>query len=235
MSLSANVLPVNCSRIASSVAPARQPRCVSAILFDMDGVLIDAKDWHYLALNEALELFGMEISRDEHLAVYDGLPTRKKLDILTRSRGLPPALHEFINEIKQAITIQLTLTRCRPIFQHQYALAQLKAGGFRLAVCSNSIRATVQAMMEGSRLASYFDLMLSNQDVSRAKPHPDIYLAAMERLQVQPEECLIVEDNEHGIQAARASGGHVMMVGSVYDVTLERIVQEVHRVEGLQR
>lgn len=204
-----------------------KPDKIRAVLFDMDGVLIDAKDWHFLALNRALALFGMEISRDEHLAVYDGLPTRKKLEILTRSRGLPPALHGFINEIKQSITLQLTFERCRPIFQHQYALAKLKASGLLLAVCSNSIRPTVLAMMEKSGLASYFDIMLSNQDVERAKPHPDIYLAAMKKLSLSPEECLIVEDNDHGIQAARASGGHVMVVGSVYDITHERLLREM--------
>lgn len=222
-------MPTSLKKSKESPFPATisAAKRIRAVLFDMDGVLIDAKDWHYLALNEALALFGMEIGRDEHLSVYDGLPTRKKLEILTRSRGLPAALHGFINEIKQSITIQLTFERCRPIFQHQYALAQLKANGYLLAVCSNSIRPTVLAMMEKSGLAKYFDIMLSNQDVVRAKPHPDIYLEAMDRLSVQPDECLIVEDNDHGIQAARASGGHVMIVGSVYDVTHERLVREL--------
>ena len=71
----------------------------------MDGVLIDAKDWHYEALNQALELFGMTISRDEHLSTFDGLPTREKLKILTKSRGLPESLHQFLNSLKQKCTV----------------------------------------------------------------------------------------------------------------------------------
>ena len=55
---------------------------IKAIIFDMDGVLIEAKDWHYEALNRALSLFGMEISRYDHLVTYDGLPTTKKLEML---------------------------------------------------------------------------------------------------------------------------------------------------------
>ena len=70
---------------------------IKAIIFDMDGVLIDAKDWHYEALNRALKLFGYNISRYDHLVTFDGLPTRKKLEMLTREHGLPPSLHGFLN------------------------------------------------------------------------------------------------------------------------------------------
>jgi len=199
----------------------------------MDGVLIDAKDWHYEALNQALALFGMNISRDEHLAIYDGLPTRKKLEMLTRSRGFPAALHNFVNELKQDLTLQMTFERCRPMFHHQYALTNLNRAGYRLAVCSNSIRQTVQAMMEKSALSGYLDLYLSNEDVKSSKPDPEMYTTAMERLGLRPEQCLIVEDNDHGIQAARASGGHVMVVGTVYDVTYQRIMKEIQAAEAV--
>ncbi|WP_244574490.1 HAD hydrolase-like protein [Cohaesibacter sp. ES.047] len=74
---------------------------IKAIIFDMDGVLIEAKDWHYEALNRALLLFGYEISRFDHLTTYDGLPTRKKLEMLSAERNLPRSLHSFINEMKQ--------------------------------------------------------------------------------------------------------------------------------------
>lgn len=204
---------------------------IKAVLFDMDGVLIDAKDWHYAALNDALDLFGMAISRDEHLAIYDGLPTRKKLEILGRIRGLSTKLHSFVNEVKQKRTMELVATRCTPIFHHQYALSHLKRDGLLLAVCSNSIRATVAAMMERSALAKYLDLYLSNEDVSRPKPDPEIYNTAIAQFGIKPSECLIVEDNDHGLQAARASGAHVMAVSSVFDVTYDRISREITEAE----
>jgi beta-phosphoglucomutase-like phosphatase (HAD superfamily) len=78
---------------------------VEAIVFDMDGVLIDAREWHYEALNRALGLFGFAISRSDHLSVYDGLPTKRKLQMLSIERGLPSALHEFLNDLKQQYTI----------------------------------------------------------------------------------------------------------------------------------
>ena len=94
---------------------------IRAVLFDMDGVLIDAKDWHYEALNRALELFGTTIDRDSHLATFDGLPTRDKLKILSKTRGLPLGLHDFLNRLKQNQTVQITYERCRPVFHHRQA------------------------------------------------------------------------------------------------------------------
>lgn len=204
---------------------------IKAVLFDMDGVLIEAKEWHYEALNQALRIFGYEINRYEHLTSYDGLPTSVKLSKLTIEKGLPEALHDFINEMKQQYTIGLIHSFCKPRFNHEYALSRLKAEGYKLAVGSNSIRQTVHLMMEKAKLAQYFDLLLSNQDVKKAKPSPEIYLTAMKRLGVQPEECVIVEDNENGIKAAIASGGHVLQVKTVDDVTYNAIMAKIHEVE----
>lgn len=191
---------------------------IKAVVFDMDGVLVDAKEWHYEALNRALALFGFSISRYDHLVTYDGLPTKKKLEMLTIERGLPRGLHNFINELKQIYTMEIVHQKCKPVFYHEYALSRLKAEGYKLAVASNSIKQTVELMMEKSNLARYLDLMLSNQDVSKPKPDPEIYNVAIEKLGLTPAECLIVEDNQHGIKAAQASGAHVMIVASVEDV-----------------
>ena len=204
---------------------------IKAIMFDMDGVLIDAKEWHYDALNDALRLFGYHISHDEHLAVFDGLPTKSKLEILTRTRGLPRRLHGFINDYKQRRTMEMIYSRCRPLFHHQYALARLSREGYRMVVCSNSIRSTVQAMMERSVLIERLEFFLSNEDVAKPKPAPDIYLLGAERLGLAPQDCLIVEDNDHGIQAAIASGGHLLQVSSVFDVTYDRIRQRINQIE----
>jgi HAD superfamily hydrolase (TIGR01493 family) len=200
---------------------------IRAVIFDMDGVLIDAKEWHYEALNQALALFGYTISRHDHETTYDGLPTKKKLELLTERQGLPRRLHHFLNEMKQQYTMDMVYQLCKPSFTHEYALAELKRLGYRLAVASNSIRQTVEIMMEKAHLTRHLDLMLSNQDVKEAKPHPEIYLTAMRQLGLQPQECVIVEDNENGIRAARASGGHVLVVRDVHEVTLDNILGKI--------
>ncbi|QNI71221.1 HAD family phosphatase [Cyanobium sp. NS01] len=204
---------------------------IKAILFDMDGVLIDAKDWHYEALNRALEHFGYTISRESHLSTFDGLPTRDKLRMLSSSRGLPEGLHDFLNALKQAYTLEISYQRCKPVFNHQYALTRLRRDGYKLAVCSNSVRQSIEAMMRLSALSANLDLIVSNQDVEKGKPDPEMYLKAMKSLNVEPHECLILEDNEHGIQAAVTSGGHLLRIGEPDDVTYQAITTRISEVE----
>ncbi len=203
---------------------------IKAVIFDMDGVLIEAKDWHYEALNKALNLFGHTISRHDHLTTYDGLPTSRKLDMLSVERELPVGLHRFINEMKQIYTMEIVYAQCKPTFVHQYALSSLKNLGYKLAVASNSIRNTVEVMMEKARLDQYLDLKLSNEDVDSPTPAPEIYTKAIVSLGLSPDECLIVEDNENGIRAARASGAHVLVVADVEDVNLENITNRIQEI-----
>jgi beta-phosphoglucomutase-like phosphatase (HAD superfamily) len=82
---------------------------IKAILFDMDGVLIDAKEWHYEALNLALNHFGYNINKESHLSTFDGLPTKEKLKMLSKVSGLPVGLHDLINTLKQKYTIQISM------------------------------------------------------------------------------------------------------------------------------
>ena len=193
----------------------------------MDGVLIDAKEWHYFSLNNALNLFGEEISREEHNLKFDGLSTKKKLSMLSEENRIPLALHSTLNIIKQNFTINHIFQDCNPIFHHEYALSKLKNEGYKLALASNSIRATVGLMMERANISKYFDLTLSNNDVTNPKPNPEIYTSAMRMLNVDPLECLILEDNDYGITAAKASGANCMIINSVNDVSYENIKNKI--------
>lgn len=205
---------------------------IKAVIFDMDGVLIEAKDWHYEALNKALGLFGMEISRYDHMVTYDGLPTKKKLEMLSTERGLPEELHPFLNDMKQQYTMEIVYAQCKPRFYHEYALSRLKMEGYKLAVASNSIRKTVQIMMEQSALMHYLEFYLSNQDVLIGKPDPEIYTKAIKQLGLNPKECLIIEDNEKGIRAAKGSGAWVMEVDEIDEVNYQNITNHIMRIEG---
>lgn len=205
---------------------------IKAVIFDMDGVLIAAKEWHYEALNKALALFGFTISRSEHLTTYDGLPTWRKLELLSVEQGLPIELHEFINEMKQTYTMEMVHTLCKPRFVHEYALSTLKSNGYVLALASNSIRPTIDTMIGRAALTAYFDLVLSADDVDQPKPDPEIYRTAIARLGLVPEDVLIVEDNENGIKAALASGAHVMQVTSTDEVNHANIMKRIRVAEG---
>lgn len=206
---------------------------IKAVIFDMDGVLIDAREWHFDALNQALALFGYTIPLHEHLTTFDGLPTRRKLEILSSTRNLPVSLHSFINEMKQVYTIEMIHTKCKPLFKQEYALARLKNEGYKLAVASNSIRATVALMMQRAALDGYLEFQLSNEDVSHGKPNPEIYLKAIELIGCSAQECLIVEDNENGVKAAQGSGAHVMVVHDVAEVTYHAIFDRICRINEM--
>ncbi len=209
----------------------RQNR-IKAVIFDMDGVLIEAKTWHYDALNRALGLFGLEITRQEHLSIYDGLPTLTKLALLSTNAGLPVELHAFINQMKQLYTMELVSVLCKPNFVHLYALSRLKERGYRIAVASNSVRNSVDTMLGKAKLTDYLDFTLSNEDVTEPKPNPEIYDVAIKRMNLEPTECLIVEDNPNGVQAARGSGAHVLVVETVDDVNLANITARIAEIEA---
>ena len=205
---------------------------ITAILFDLDGVLVDATEWHYEALNRALGLFGFGISRYEHLSTYDGLPTRRKLEMLSVEKGLPVALHGLINRIKQVYTREEILIQCQPVFDKEYMLSRLVREGYRLAVCSNAIRDSVELMIRQSGLHDYFEFLVSNEDVDRPKPDPEIYLKAIARMGCGPLETLIVEDAPHGVEAARQAGGHVCKVAGFSEVDYFRIKRAIQEAQG---
>ena len=206
---------------------------IKAVLFDMDGVLIDAKDWHYDALNMALKECGFSpISREDHLAYYDGLSTLQKLEKLEKLGHIKKSDFEKISSLKQEYTLKNDKNKIEPFNIHIEFLKKLKNLGLQLVVCSNSIRNTVDKFIEKAKLTEYMDFTLSNQDVKNKKPHPDIYLLAIEKLNLQPEEVLIIEDNFNGLKAARASGANVLKVDSVLDVNFTNIMNKINQING---
>lgn len=206
-------------------------RKIKAVLFDLDGVLVDATEWHYEALNRALGLFGYHIARYEHLTTYNGLPTRKKLEMLSVEKGFPRGLHTLVNKIKQKYTREEILRSCTPVFEKEFMVHQLKREGYLLAVCSNSIRESVELMLRASGLLELFDCVLSNEDVKQAKPDPEIYLSACERLKIKPQEAVIVEDAPHGLEAARRSGAALCQVSGFNEVDYARVKRALESAE----
>lgn len=208
---------------------------VTSVVFDMDGVLVDAQEWHYEALNIALRQHGFEISRSEHESCFDGLPTRRKLEMLSHERGLPWDLHNVISAEKQRLTVELAARHCRPVESRVEVLITLRQRGYKLGVASNSIRSSVALMLQASGMLGYFDIILSNEDVTRPKPDPEIYGRAFQKLGSQPWQALIVEDSAHGLAAAYASGAHVLRVRSPNEVTLSNISHALSHPEQLHK
>jgi len=145
---------------------------------------------------------------------------------------LPVSLHPFLNELKQSYTIDEIFLNAKPNFRHENALSHLKLNGYLLGLGSNSIREIVDIAMKKTALYHYFDIILSNQDIVSPKPSPEMYEKIISEFNLRADECLIIEDNDHGIIAARESGAHVLIVQNVNDVTLENIMNEIQEIEN---
>jgi beta-phosphoglucomutase-like phosphatase (HAD superfamily)/dTDP-glucose pyrophosphorylase len=206
---------------------------IKAIIFDLDGVLVDADKWHFNALNVALQHSEVDpISWQEHLTIYKGIPTRKKLEILTERKGLPRELWDKINGSKQDVTTDIISKFCTPDLEKIEMMKLLKRK-YPVVICSNAIRPTVELMLQKSGLLPYVDFYLSNQDVKTPKPDPEIYLKAFERLGMQADECVIVEDSDVGKRAAAASGGVLCSVGGPSEVNYYRILRTIIESERI--
>jgi len=194
---------------------------IKLVIFDLDGVLVEAKNIHYESLNKALDP-QFAINWDEHLLTYDGLKTNQKLEMLHIKKGLPQELFKQVWDKKQYYTLK-SLKELKPSPQLQVCMDLLIQSGYKLAVCSNSIRKTVLTVLSRLDIIDRFDLILSNEDVQNSKPHPEIYWKAISMMGCLPEETLIIEDSPFGLLAANRSKSHVMRVESPKDITYNNI------------
>jgi len=198
---------------------------IRAVVFDLDGVLVDAVEWHYQAFTRALSYFGYSLSREEHQTAYNGLPTRLKLEIFSQRSHLPRALHPFLNELKQQFTREIVEHELKQNPEIVSLCQRLKAEGLRLAVATNSTRATLDLFLDRLHLTPFFDVSVSQEEVARPKPDPAVYLEAQRRLGVAADELLIVEDSLAGITAARQVTSNLVVVRSPREVSFERIMK----------
>lgn len=203
---------------------------IKLVIFDLDGVLVEAKEIHYQTLNDAiLDVTHHEnftIKWEEHLSTYDGLKTDQKLHMLTQRKKLHPEYHTAIWNRKQHLTLE-ALTKLQPDERLQDIFFDLREMGYKIACCSNSIRRSVLVMLSKLGLIEYMDLIISNEDVKNSKPHPEMYWKAMSMMGVLPEETLIVEDSPPGLLAASRSRAHILRVNNPKDLTHEKLFDKL--------
>jgi HAD superfamily hydrolase (TIGR01509 family) len=202
------------------------------IIFDLDGVLVEAKKIHYDTLNQALKEVGEEyvITEAEHLSIYDGLKTTQKLELLTKNKRLHPEFYDDIWYRKQHLTIE-AISQLQTDSQKIELFKELRDRGYKLAVASNSIRRSVLVMLAKIGIIEYMDLIISNEDVKNSKPHPEMYWKAMSMMSVLPEETLIVEDSPHGLLAASRSRANVLRVDNPKDLVISKIIRKLEETK----
>lgn len=194
------------------------------VIFDLDGVLIDSREMHYEALNKALENVDPKfvISKEDHLSLYDGLPTSRKLNLLTENKGLPVDKHQKIWEDKQKATLEI-FSKLDYDYELISYFSQLKDHNFQVAVASNSIRNTVKLVLLKLGILEFIDYYVSNEDVIRNKPFPEMYWKCMTACNAIPKNTVIFEDSHIGRQGAIDSGANLIPIENRYDLTQDKI------------
>jgi len=206
---------------------------IKLIISDFDGVLLDLKEIHFESLNRALKTVGEQfvITPEEHVKIFDGLSTKRKLKLLAGLKGFPLDQSEMVNELKQKFTVELLDSFDKINFNIANVITTLKSEGYLFYVASNAIRNTVELGLEKLGIYHLVDKIYSNQDVKNSKPNSEIYLTCMADAGVNPHETVIIEDSKHGREAAILSGGHVCGVDNSFDFTLERIKSVIDSVK----
>jgi HAD superfamily hydrolase (TIGR01509 family) len=202
---------------------------IKLVIFDLDGVLVDAKNIHYDALNEALG-DQYKISWVEHLSTYDGLKTNQKLEMLSEKKQLPHSSHDEIWKKKQQITHQ-KLKNLSSSEELKILMEFLSEKNYKISVCSNSIRKTVVTVLSKLGVIEFIDYIISNEDVENSKPHPEMYWKAMSKMKCLPEETLIVEDSPYGLLAAARSKAHVLRVRNPKEVILQNLLNKLNQID----
>ena len=201
---------------------------IKLIIFDLDGVLVDARELHYEALNKALRALDEKyvISREEHLSTYDGLSTQKKLDMLTDKKGLPWKQQLSVWQLKQQMTKEI-INGFPVDTRIQSILRTLKSEGYIIACATNSIRETAKLQLIRRGFFEYIDFMYSNQDVKNPKPNSEMYLKCMIKAEVNPNQTVIVEDSHIGRKGALSSGAYLCAVEDSDDVSYNKIQKTI--------
>jgi len=201
---------------------------IKLVMFDLDGVLVDACEWHRVALNQALkEVCDYEISLEDHYNDFNGIPTKVKLNKLLAKGVVKPEQMALIEDIKQVKTIEIIQQQAYVRNEKVALLKALKDNEIKVACYTNSIKKTANLMLSVTGILDLFDMVITNQDVNLPKPNPEGYEYCIRSFGCTPDECLIVEDSPKGIEAAQKSKAHVLIVQSPDDVTKENVFNKI--------
>ena len=196
---------------------------IKAIIFDLDGVLVDTKKIHFEALNAALKKYRFEtITIDDHVKVFDGLPTTEKLKILQKKKRLPKKYFARINKYKQKITTQIlkkNIKKNDKIIQMMKSLHK----NYKIAVATNAVNSTLKICLSKLGISKYVHFKLSNEDIVNPKPNPEIYLRIFIKFGIYPSEALIIEDSHYGREAAISSGAKLLPIKKIDELDLKKI------------
>jgi beta-phosphoglucomutase family hydrolase len=204
-----------------------------AVLWDMDGTLLDSADYHWLSWREVLAAEGFELTRKRFAESFG-----RRNDATLRAyfgEEFPLSEVERIGAIKEARYREIVRTRGVELLPGVGRwLARLKADGWRQALASSASLLNVEAILGALKIADFFDAIVSAEDVQTGKPDPEVFLVAADRVSTSPARCVVIEDAPAGIEAARLAGmrnigvqsSHTSLAADVVVRTLEELPED---------
>lgn len=186
---------------------------IKAVLFDMDGLMIDSEPLHLQAVNSVLAKYGKHLTEEENTKRYIGIPDVDGAKDMVVRFHLPISAEEFVLA-KQVKTKQLLRNNIVAQPGLIDLMTNLHKNGYKIAIASSSKLETIEIVIEGFRIGSLIDALASADEVKNGKPAPDVYLLAAKKLGVKPEQCLVLEDAPKGVEAGKRAGMLIFAIPS---------------------
>ena len=178
---------------------------MKAVIFDMDGVIIDSEPIHFEVDMQTMKDFGCSISKEE-LNKYVGTTNEYMWTDIKNKYKLDQSVEEIINYRSEMVTRKVIESDLIPIEGIADLLKELKVKNIPAAIASSSPRDFIEVVVSKFQLEDYFSCILSGEEVENGKPAPDIYVETAKKLGISPEECIVIEDSKNGVLAAKKAG-----------------------------
>ncbi|HEC21223.1 MAG TPA: HAD family phosphatase [Candidatus Peregrinibacteria bacterium] len=179
-------------------------KSVSAIIFDMDGVLANTMPIHFQTQHQALKEVGIDIAMSE-IEANAGVPTKEMYQKFKEEKGLDFDIEKAFQR-KIFLVNSFFRKEVEPIPGVVDLINQIQKAGFKIGLATSSPRETAEIILKTIRIHHYFEIITSFEDITKGKPDPEIFLLAAKKLGVNPEECVVVEDTRAGVTSAKAAG-----------------------------
>ncbi len=206
-----------------------EEKYMKAVIFDMDGVLVDSQPYHFKADIDTMAEYGV-IKDQKFYESFAGTLTADRMRTLKEMFGLDVPVEEMTIKRENMILDIMGKEDIKPVSGIPEFLRSIKEKGLTTAVASSSDYKLINLILDRLKIAKYFDSVTSGSDVKRGKPSPDVFLLAAERIGIEPAECLVVEDSENGVKAAKAAGmkalGYINPTSGKQDLSLADFITD---------
>ena len=208
---------------------------LGAVIFDFDGVITDSEILHFNSFNEVLSQYGIKLTKEDYFREYLGLTDIDLLELLIDKGTLDISKGEVGKLIEEKTQVfQIAAKSQAPIITGvQEFLKMLKDNNIPIAICSGAILPDIEVILKGARLQSFFQTIVSADDVQKGKPDPQGFLLALEKLNVNAPDaieagnCIVIEDSRWGLDAAVAAGMHTIAVTNSYDAEELSVAEKI--------